>query len=320
MGFCLMTMAAYVLAVPTGLWILTYFLPLMWIGLRGSQNLKKKYKAEWALVTGGSTGIGRAICEELAQQGLNVVVAALPDKFLDSCVKELSEKYASQKFVKCGVSFAPGEDYMGALKKATQDIEIQLIFNNAGFIVTGFFDTQPLGKHLVNVECNATAAVAVSHYFGSILIANKKRGCIVFTSSASAYIPNPFAIIYGATKAFLSQFAASLAVELQCRGVDVLVVHPSPVASNFYNAVEHKIDAMEQFKKIAVQPNVLPKTIFSAIGRVVLLDQGATAIIMRIFVALVPYNFLASLIALLAPILPDYVANDKNRGSMGMKK
>ena len=39
------------------------------------------------------------------------------------------------------------------------------------------------------------------------------RGAIVFTSSASAYIPNPFAITYGATKAYMSQFAASIAVE-----------------------------------------------------------------------------------------------------------
>ncbi len=37
----------------------------------------------------------------------------------------------------------------------------------------------------------------------------------------------------------MSQFAASIAVELQCKGIDVTVVHPSPVASHFYNKVSH---------------------------------------------------------------------------------
>lgn len=300
------------LAIPI-VWLVLYFAPFVYIWVRGTQDLKKKYGAEWALVTGGSTGIGRAICEELAKQGLNIVVCALPE-FLDKAVDELKATYASQQFVAVPVSFAPGQDYMGAIKKATAGKNVQLIFNNAGFIVTGFFDTQPLPKHLVNVECNATAAVAITHHFASLLVAQGKRGCIVFTSSASAFIPNPFAIIYGATKAFMSQFAASIAVELQCKGIDVCVVHPSPVASHFYNSVQHKIDSMEQFKKIAVPPSVLPHAIFSAVGRVVLLDQGATAIMMRLFVAFVPYNFLASLIAFLAPVLPDYKNNDAKRG------
>tara|TARA_A100001015_G_scaffold317695_1_gene435335 strand:- start:2240 stop:2380 length:141 start_codon:yes stop_codon:yes gene_type:complete len=44
------------------------------------------------------------------------------------------------------------------------------------------------------------------------------KGCILFTSSVSGYIPNPFAVMYGATKSFVSQFAASLAVEVRPMG------------------------------------------------------------------------------------------------------
>ena len=252
-----------VLAAPTCLWLAAYVLPLLYIRLRGTQDLKKKYDAEWALVTGGSTGIGRAIAEALAQQGLNVVVQGLEPE-LTPAIKELQQRYASQQFVGVACSFAPGGDYLDKIKQATNGKDIQLVFNNAGFIVTGFFDSQPLGKHLVNMECNATAAVAITHHFASLMVKNQKKGCIVFTSSASAYIPNPFAIIYGATKAFMSQFAASIAVELQCKGIDVCVVHPSPVASHFYNKVEHKIDSMESFKKVAVAPSELPGDIFAS--------------------------------------------------------
>lgn len=309
------TIVAYSLAIPATLWLASYFLPLFYVYVRGKQNLKKKYDAEWALVTGGSTGIGKALCESLAEQGLNVVVCGLPDKFMDPTVKELSAKFASQKFVACPVSFAPGQDYMKQIKRATRGIDVQLIFNNAGFIVTGFFDSQPIEKHLVNIECNTTASVRITHYFVSNMLKKNLKGCVVFTSSASAYIPNPFAICYGATKAFMTQFAASIAVEVQCKGVDVCVVHPSPVASNFYDNVQHKIDSMEQFKKVAVKPSALPDLIFASVGRVIVLDQGLTAIGMRLFVSLLPYNFLSSLIAAIASYLPDYKNNDTNRGA-----
>lgn len=57
------------------------------------------------------------------------------------------------------------------------------------------------------------------------------KGCFVYTSSASAVLPSPFAVTYASTKAFLSMFAISLAPEVKWLGIDVLAVHPSPVAS-----------------------------------------------------------------------------------------
>jgi NAD(P)-dependent dehydrogenase (short-subunit alcohol dehydrogenase family) len=106
----------------------------------------------------------------------------------------------------------------------------------------------PLEKHLANAECNALSAVAVTHLFVTRMLAKKLRGCVVFTSSAAACQPGPFSSMYGATKAFLSSFGASIAVELRSRGIDVTVVHPSPVASRFYDNA-HKLDAIAFFNK-----------------------------------------------------------------------
>lgn len=55
----------------------------------------------------------------------------------------------------------------------------------------------------------------------------------VFTSSAAAVMPSPFAVGYGTTKAALTEFATSLAVEGRAKGIDVCVFHPSPVNSRF---------------------------------------------------------------------------------------
>ena len=61
--------------------------------------------------------------------------------------------------------------------------------------------------------------------------AKKLRGCFVYTSSAAACIVSPFTVLYAATKAFLSAFGAGLAAEVRHKGIDVLVFHPSPVAT-----------------------------------------------------------------------------------------
>ena len=103
------------------------------------------------------------------------------------------------------------------------------------------------------------------------------QGCVVFTSSVAGYIPNPFASMYGATKAFVSQFAACINVECKSQGIDICAVHPSPVASNFYSRAEHKIEMMEAAAKSAVAPSTLPREIFRSVGRCVWRDLGAMA-------------------------------------------
>jgi hypothetical protein len=115
------------------------------------------------------------------------------------------------------------------------------------------------------MECNATAGVAITHHFVGKLVASKKRGCIVFTSSVAGYIPTPFAAMYASTKAFVSQFACCVGIEVANLGIDVCAVHPSPVASNFYDKVDHKIELMEAAQKQAVAPSELPNSIFKAI-------------------------------------------------------
>jgi short-subunit dehydrogenase len=101
---------------------------------------------------------------------------------------------------------------------------------------------------MANLECNAVSAVQITHVFVTRMLAKKLRGCVVFTSSAAACQPCPFSCMYGATKAFVSSFGASLAVEVKTRGIDVTVVHPSPVASRFYDNA-HALDSIAFFKK-----------------------------------------------------------------------
>lgn len=296
-----------VLALPTCIWLFCYTVPQVLMALRPVPNLKQRYEgAEWALVTGAGSGIGKALAFKLATQGLNVVLVSLDDDFLKATMKELQEHFPNLLFRSVGVAFSPGVDYMSKIKAATKDIFIPIIFNNAGFIVTGFLDQSPIGKILANVECNATACVQISHYFVQKLVSQKKKGCIVFTSSVAGFIPTPFAAMYASTKAFVSQLAACLHIEVQNLGIDVLAVHPSPVSSNFYDKVDHKIELMEAAQKSAVPPDALPNDILRSIGYCALRDLGGMAVGTRMGTFFLPYNFFTEAFAFFAPYLGDY--------------
>ncbi|CAE8638915.1 unnamed protein product, partial [Polarella glacialis] len=268
--------------------------------------------------TGGSSGIGKELARKLLSQGLKVVIVARDEPVFDQTVKELKKQFPKQEVrcVKANLSDSSGA-WMADVKEATKDIDVQLIFNNAGFIVTGFFEQHTVDTHLANFHCNLTANVHLTHHFYSALINKGLRGCIVFTSSSAGFIPNPFAVMYGCTKSGVSELAASLAVEGKARGVDVHAVHPSPVNSRFTvgggNDVKvHKMEAFDMAYKMATGPEVLPDQIFSCIGRSpVMIDLGGTSIAMRLVVHFLGFNLMTYAFCLAAPLMPDYRNNVK---------
>lgn len=111
----------------------------------------------------------------------------------------------------------------------------------------------------------------------------------------------------------MSNLAVSMSVEVRARGIDVLAVHPSPVNSQFYTNLDHKIELMDKAKESAVEPNVLPREIFKSIGRVVWRDIGGMAIGVRVGTKMLSYNFLGTVFGMAAPYLSDYAKNDSTR-------
>ncbi len=69
-------------------------------------------------------------------------------------------------------------------------------------------------EQVANFNCNAACAVRITHHFLRKMQARKLRGCLVYTSSPAGFMPCPFSVMYGATKAFLTAFATSLAPEV----------------------------------------------------------------------------------------------------------
>jgi short-subunit dehydrogenase len=285
--------------------ILPFLLPI--------QNLRTKYDAKWALITGSSSGIGKELSRTLLAQGLDVILVARDEPLFAETVDELVKQFPGKQVLRVNANLSdPSGSWMDNVKDAVGDKEVQCIFLNAGYIVTGMFEQNPVGAHLANLHCNLTSNIFLSHFFYERMLKKELRGCIVLTSSSASYIPNPFAVMYGATKSGVSAFAASLACEARSRGIHVHSIHPSPVNSRFTkgggNEVQQrKIEAMDSFYKFATGPEALPLKFIQHIGRgAVVADIGSVSVGLRLVVHLLGYNFMAFMTACTAHLTPDY--------------
>ena len=149
------------------------------------------------------------------------------------------------------------------------------------------------------------------------MLDRNERGLVEFTSSSSAFLPNPLASIYASTKAFLSAFGPSIASELRPRGIDVLVVHPSPIASRFLENAKGFSAAMSS-AAVAVGPHVVANGIWRTAGRVVMYDQGFTTVIMKlVIIKLLDYNFVSEAMFRLGSLSGDYKTFDSQRRKRG---
>eukprot|EP00160_Parvularia_atlantis_P002840 Unigene12364_Nuclearia_a/m.37576 Unigene12364_Nuclearia_a/g.37576 ORF Unigene12364_Nuclearia_a/g.37576 Unigene12364_Nuclearia_a/m.37576 type:complete len:328 (-) Unigene12364_Nuclearia_a:74-1057(-) len=293
--------------------LVTYALPVLAYGwLLAPQDLRKRYDAQWAIVTGGSSGIGKAIAQKLASQGINVAIAALDDKLLKEAMSDLPKEFPKVTFRAVPVDLSQG-DYLGKIASMTDDLPIQLVFNNAGYITTGFFFENSLDRNMRNYEVNATAAVKLSHHFINKMLDRKQRGLIAFTSSSAGFIPTPLAAMYASTKAFLTTFAASISAEVKSFGIDVVVVHPSPISTRFYNNADG-MQAVIASASLGQPPRVIADAIFTAAGRFTVVDQGLVTQAMKVFLAkMLDWNFFAEVMTHVAPFTGDFKGFDQRR-------
>jgi uncharacterized protein len=179
----------------------------------------------WAVVTGASSGIGRAFAQQLAAAGINVVLVARRLAVLQDLGAALSRGY--------GVDYrAVGVDLsdlgmLTPIAEATNDIDVGLLVSNAGAALPGPFLDSSLQAQRAMLRLNTAAHLGLSHHFGERL-ARRGRGGIVLVSALGAVHGVPYMANTAATKAYVASLGAGLHVELAKHGVHVTVLHPGP--------------------------------------------------------------------------------------------
>lgn len=184
----------------------------------------------WAVVTGASSGIGRALAEELAEMGLNLVLVARSRQALEQIAAELSARYGIEtQVVGADLSLATGVE---AVLTGTHDLDVGLLVAAAGFGTSGPFLESALDHELAMLTVNCRALLVLGHAFGQ-RFAPRGRGGLIFMSSIVAFQGTPYSAHYAATKAYVQALAEALHVELAPLGIDVLASAPGPTNSGF---------------------------------------------------------------------------------------
>jgi uncharacterized protein len=188
-----------------------------------------------ALVTGASSGIGRALAKQFAQHGYDLIVAA-EDVELDDATEELRG---------LGVAVAPVsvdltkradiERLVAAVRGAGRPLDAAAL--NAGVGAGGRFIENALDDELRIIALNCTSTVALAKPIAQDMAA-RGAGRMLFTSSIAALAPEPFQAVYGASKSFVQSFALALREELKDTGVSVTALLPGPTDTEFFDRAE----------------------------------------------------------------------------------
>jgi short-subunit dehydrogenase len=184
-------------------------------------SVKDKY-GPWALVAGASDGTGAAFAEELARQGVNLVLVARRQQLLDDLAQRLE---VDTRVVALDLS-APTA--IAELAAATSDLEVGLLVFNAG---ADTVNRQLLDRDLDElrgfVQRNCTAVLEACHHYGGQMVA-RGRGGVVLVTSGAAWAGGSHLAVYGATKAFDLVLAESLWAEWRDKNVNVLALVLGP--------------------------------------------------------------------------------------------
>lgn len=186
----------------------------------------------WALITGASDGIGRALAVQLAADGVNLALAARSEDKLRALATELRAAHDIDTMVLPVDLADPGA--ADSIDELTSQLDVGLIVLAAGFGTTGTFLETSLADELQLVAVNITAIARLSHTFANRLAARGK-GAIMLFGSIVGWQGVPGQANYAASKAYVQSLAEGLHHELAPHGVDVLAVSPGPVDSGFGN-------------------------------------------------------------------------------------
>lgn len=185
-----------------------------------------------AVVTGASSGIGRALSIELARQGCRLLLTALEADDLAKLQHELES--AGQPVAARPADLANPQSREALLDWVRQQAAPpDVLVNNAGAGGRfGSFAASDLADMQKVVELNIQGLLQLTHGLIPLLRA-RPEARIVNVSSGVARLPYPGLAVYGATKAFISSFSESLACELAGTRIRVLCFHPGFTASGF---------------------------------------------------------------------------------------
>lgn len=207
----------------------------------------------YALVTGASKGIGLAIAEELARRKFDVLLVARSEELLQQESQRLIAAYGVR--ADCfAIDLARTDSAQQVRDWCDQKgYAVQVLVNNAGYGLSGPFESHALGQHMDMLSVNNGTLVQLCYLFLPRL-RQEVKAYILNIGSSAAYQAIPGLSLYAASKAFVVSFSRGLRQELKRTPVSVTCVCPGATDTDFIARAQ----IGEKGRKAAERVNMTP--------------------------------------------------------------
>jgi short-subunit dehydrogenase len=211
---------------------------------------------EYALITGASKGIGKAIAEELARRKFNLLLVARSQELLQHVADDIATRYGvSTDCLALDLSAA------GSAQKVydwcrEKNYSVKALVNNAGYGLSGPFEKYSPDEHLNMMQLNMATLVSLTRLFLPQL-QQQSRAYILNIASSAAYQAVPKLSVYAATKSFVLAFSRGLHQELRGGPVSVTCISPGATDTDFPNRAQIGEKGLKAAAKFNMEPTVV---------------------------------------------------------------
>lgn len=189
---------------------------------------------QFAVVTGGTKGIGYELAKLLAKDGYNLVIVARNESDLQQVSSELQSQFGVEVVTLSKDLFDTENAFDLYNEVKIKGIEVEILVNDAGQGEYGEFIETDIHKELDIINLNISSLVVLTKLFLQDMVA-KGNGKILNLSSIASKVPGPWHSVYHGTKAFVQSFTEAIRSEVKDTGVTVTALLPGATDTDFFN-------------------------------------------------------------------------------------
>lgn len=213
-----------------------------------------------ALITGGTSGIGKELAKLFAQDGFNLIIVARNQQELDNTAAELSAMGVSVTTIAKDLSI------MDEAKALCTEInqQVDVLVNDAAQGLYGLFKDNDLERELDMIHLNICSTVILTKHFVKQML-TRGEGKVLNLASIASRVPGPWQAVYHGTKAFVYSFTLAIREEMKDSGITFTALLPGATDTDFFNKAGMNESRIVQDKESLSDPVDVAKDGYEAL-------------------------------------------------------
>ena len=191
----------------------------------------------YALITGGTQGIGYELAKLFAGDGYNLILVARTEDDLQQRKQEFAGQYGITVETIAKDLFQPNAPFELYNEVKSRNLVVDVLVNDAGQGQYGLFVEQEIQRLQEIIQLNINALTVLTHLFLKDMVA-RNEGKILQLASIASQLPGPWQAVYHATKAYVLSFTEALVSELKESAVTLTALQPGATDTDFFNKAD----------------------------------------------------------------------------------